>query len=444
LTKIKLQIPAGFQRSSPAVAIPASSALTEPPPLEEEEEGEDYRGDEIEGDDTFEVEPKRGGKKKMRESPVKMEVDSPRRVPGTLGKEDRGKLPASFLLLSKTFSNFGAKVANRIVFTLLLDAKGKLRELVENIFESIDTLPHPLPSDFFSTASHTYFARTTTVNLSDPRPLLNALTLRKLAKLLGSVGKRPLEKDEKGVEAGWWASELEDGAGERLMSLLVGALAEGKEVGEEIWEGGGGPGTKVAGEDIAEVAGAGEEEDEKVGEAKGKKGKGVVAKKGKKSPVKKAFVRTEVDLEADLEVLKGKLEVTVEAGLAADCVLVLLGGRGVPKQVSCDLCGVDIKLNRGKKLTTAALLQLFSEETILQCIQILKQHLSSIIYPFVEALSDPICMSLSPYLGWTTSGGRLSQVLTRPVIIFVFSSDHLTSSFLPHPTIDRQIQPSFY
>lgn len=199
------------------------------------------------------------------------------------------------------------------------DASGKVKELVENILESFDTLPHPVPSDHFD--RHPHFSRLSTTSTSERHPLLNATTLKKLTRLLTLVVRKS------GGPAGlWWGSSLDEGDPERLMGLLRGSLEEAQAVGD-VW-----------GEEVRD-------------EASPPKGK---AKVGSKSPEKSAAAKGKGKAKADapeevkeeegnvgeaaepsvgVEGFEEMMEVALEAALATDCCLVLLSSKGVPAQV---------------------------------------------------------------------------------------------------------------
>lgn len=205
--------------------------------------------------------------------------------------------------------------------TLLFpDAISKLKELVENILESLDTLPHPLPPNHL--AFHPFFSRVST-STSDARPLLNAVTLKKLTRLLGTVTKKVTQSSSLVAtreQPLWWGSALEEGDPGRLMELLRGSLEEGKEVrsAEDVWGASTGTPTKEVKEQRAKKAVSKSPEKAKVEEG------GDVETKAEDG----------VDEAPGLESLEELLEVALEAALATDCCLVMLSSKGVPANVS--------------------------------------------------------------------------------------------------------------
>lgn len=239
-----------------------------------------------------------------------------------------------------------------------LNDRAKLHELLEAVFEAIDELPHPIPDGMLSLGTHPYLSRVSSADLADRRPLLNSSTLRKITKLLGTVGgsregaapgrhdggkaeKRRKKDQERVMQDGkpaelsgpiWWGSEMEEGSGEKLMTLLVGAMMEGK----EVFESGGSLWANSARSTSVEKVLSETEEGTSADTKGGAKGKVKKARRTNLTALGAADQEEETDVLLDR--LEKKLEIAVEAGLAADCVLVMLAGDGVPKQVRSLCC----------------------------------------------------------------------------------------------------------
>lgn len=217
----------------------------------------------------------------------------------------------------------------RLLFGLS-DASGKLKELVENILESFDTLPHPIPPNYFF--GHPYLSRLSTASTIETRPLLNASTLRKLTRLLSIVTKKA-----GGPDGQWWGSSLDEGDPARLMSLLRGSLEEAEAVGE-VW------GAQVR--DETSLPKAGSKSPDKKGSKSPEKAAARSKAKAKAGDVPEEVKEEDQDGDgavgeaAGLDGFEVMMEVALEAALATDCCLILLASKGVPAQVRPSVCSL--------------------------------------------------------------------------------------------------------
>ncbi|KAG9123567.1 Sister chromatid cohesion protein 2 [Ceratobasidium sp. 392] len=200
----------------------------------------------------------------------------------------------------------------------------KLCALIEEVIEAEDTLDPEAaaenggPAEWFSAHTSDWSA-----------PLLAPSVISRITQLAGRRGARL-----GGVDTGNLA---------RILRTLGRSVTKGEDLdpfGSPL----GGPGagnaakTKVKGK---------------------KKGKGVAEEE-----VEETEQKEEVELsEEDFVKLASVLETAKEAVIAADCVLAILGGEKLPKQ-------------------------LYSEDLITSCLTAVKNQLSGIIYPYVETASD--------------------------------------------------------
>lgn len=219
-----------------------------------------------------------------------------------------------------------------------------------------------MPLDHFSHSHSIYFSRASASSQATAQPILSAATLRKLTKLVGLVGKSS-SNDE------WWGAALDDSASvERIVALLRRGIEQGVGAGD-LWAAGGSA-------DATPSKGKGK------GKGKGKAGKG----KATPSKTEDEGVKAE-DLASDADALvrlEKALEVALESVLATDCFLVILTGRSVPKQVSLSLPSPALSA-----LMVSHRSQLYLEETISLCLAVLRDHLVDLVYPFIDAISDP-------------------------------------------------------
>ncbi|KAF8621415.1 hypothetical protein AX15_007826 [Amanita polypyramis BW_CC] len=256
----------------------------------------------------------------------------------------------------------------------------KLVSLVEDIFEAEDTLPvdisdaADLPGEFFSR-----------FGTDCSRPLLVANVIRKLTNNIGHVArptKRDMSKTTAGNVPGSRAlntprsrgrmREIETQVLSRLLKMLERSVKAGEDLDPFL----------TAAYHGGAVGGVRE------GTASPKKKKAPKRTERSKSQTPKddgdavAADVNEVDSrererdhemqEADYEQLTRTLELARDSVLAADCCIALLASDRLPKQ-------------------------LYAEELITACLGTIKNQLTKIIYPFVEA-SSSILTNLAPSL----------------------------------------------
>lgn len=136
--------------------------------------------------------------------------------------------------------------------------------------------------------------------------------------------------------------------------------------------------------------------------------------------------------ESELHNLSTQLEIARDSILAAECCIALLSGEGLTKQVST--------MTTFHICHSSLALQLYSEELITTCLGTIKNHLTMIVYPFVEGPgtsaatspqlqflyqnSHPSCMDLRRLLS------ELFQVLSAalPRVNTLFSADGIMMS----------------
>lgn len=231
----------------------------------------------------------------------------------TGGKDDRGSFFILFFICRLTYQP--------LELSLIIDFRKKLVELIEDIFESFDSIPYPVPSTYLSrfsssnrvkttprTSTHPFFGRlSSNVN---PQPLVNPATLKKITKLSNVVGKS---------SGDWWGSELDKGGSEKLMMLLRKSLEEEVENGA-VWES--------------------KEAEKRPGSTKTRKPRAPspvveddVLDMSSTPPREEDEDEEKEEKKFGLAACLGRLEIALEASLAVDSCLVIWAGKNVPKQV---------------------------------------------------------------------------------------------------------------
>ncbi|CED83634.1 Sister chromatid cohesion protein SCC2/Nipped-B [Phaffia rhodozyma] len=232
------------------------------------------------------------------------------------------------------------------------DPRKKLVELVEDIFESMDAIPYPVPSNYLlqfassnypqsvnrGTSTHPFFSRL--ISGTEIQPLLNPSSFRKLTKFTSMVDKST---------GSWWGLDLGEGGPEKLITLLRRSLEEGIENGR-AWEMN--EGQYNLGADVDQMP-----------RAKSSLLDEETSTLGISTPPSNEEYEEDIDRASSWEnVCQTKLEIALEAVLAADTCLMIWTGKGIPKQIC-------------------------SEETIKLCLDLIKQLLVQIIYPYMEGLA---------------------------------------------------------
>ncbi|KAJ7903762.1 hypothetical protein B0H14DRAFT_2666173 [Mycena olivaceomarginata] len=244
----------------------------------------------------------------------------------------------------------------------------KLTALLDEIFDAEDALPPDvdlgsLPADYFSVA--------TTVDCA--RPLLQPGVVKKLTKYIvqvGHPGKRARQGGRRrGHAAAEWAREGTDTG-----RCGHGCVAENAQNSGKECQGGGGS-RSVCGSgagERGECTGVAEEASRR---AKGKRrSKSQSGDEGEEEEIK-------VDLARALETARDSI-------FAAECCLALLGAGRLTKQ-------------------------LYSEELITSCLSAVKNQLTKVIYPFVEASASIAAPGTSAILAHTLRTGAHKHPLSE-------------------------------
>ncbi|KAG6812718.1 radiation sensitive protein rad9 [Tricholoma furcatifolium] len=248
----------------------------------------------------------------------------------------------------------------------------KLTALIEEIFEAEDSLPSDLePSDL----PLDYFSAVATMDIS--RPLLNSSVIRKLTKYVGYVA-RPMKRLRGGIHSTPGGKGRMNEVDTQVLSRLLKMLERNVRAGEDV-----DPFRYVA-PVRASTASPTKKSPKKP--ARGKKpdrrsksrtpaGSDV---EGNNDRDDADFSKVDELTEADFDKLSKVLEVARDSIIAADCCIALLASDRLTKQ-------------------------LYSEELITACLNTIKNQLTKIIYPFVEASAD-----LSP--NSSTSAGLAASI----------------------------------
>ncbi|KAF8073449.1 hypothetical protein FPV67DRAFT_1559883 [Lyophyllum atratum] len=258
----------------------------------------------------------------------------------------------------------------------------KLTSLIEDVFEAEDALPSDvdlsdLPSDFFS-------ALTTT---DATRPLLAATIIRKLTKYIGHVA-RPMKRVRAGVQNTPRGKGRMAEVDTQMLSRLLKVLERNVRAGEDVDP------FRYAAPPRPASASPNKKSPKKPARGKrrsksrtpgGSGGEGDAEEGGNERAVPGDAVAELT--EADFEKLGRALEVARDSIVAADCCIALLASDRLTKQ-------------------------LYSEELITACLSTIKNQLTKIIYPFVEASTD-----LGPNTNINSSlAGSISPLLHHLVL----------------------------
>ncbi|KAF9488996.1 hypothetical protein BDN71DRAFT_1531854 [Pleurotus eryngii] len=233
----------------------------------------------------------------------------------------------------------------------------RLISLIEDIFEAEDSLPTDvditdLPSAFFSP-----------LTVDPQRPLLQSGVIRKLTKYITQVARPP--KRLQGLSGGPGTPRVKG----RMAGIDVGILSRILKIVER---------SVHAGEDLDVFPGGPVIKQTHEREKTASPRKPTI--KSKKVPERRSKSKTPVDsddppppsaplssnaadVEVDFEKLARTLDLAKESILAADCCMALLASDRLPKQI-------------------------YSEELITSCLSTVKNQLTKVIYPFVEASTD--------------------------------------------------------
>ncbi|GLB45503.1 putative sister chromatid cohesion protein [Lyophyllum shimeji] len=253
----------------------------------------------------------------------------------------------------------------------------KFTSLVEDVFEAEDGLPpdvdlSELPSDFFSSLTTT----------DATRPLLSAAITRKLTKYIGHVA-RPVKRVRTGVQNTPRGKGRMAEVDTQVLSRLLKMLERNVRAGEDV-----DPFRYIAAARTVSTSPSKKSPKKAARGRRRSKSRTPGGSNGEddedgdeQERTAPAETLSEVT-EADFEKLARVLDVARDSILAADCCIALLASDRLTKQ-------------------------LYSEELITACLSTVKNQLTKIIYPFVEASTDlgpntnansSIATSISPLL----------------------------------------------
>ncbi|KIJ54752.1 hypothetical protein M422DRAFT_775001 [Sphaerobolus stellatus SS14] len=267
----------------------------------------------------------------------------------------------------------------------------KLTSLIEDIFEAEDSIssdsdPSSIPREWFSI--HT---------VDTSRPHLSTSAIRKLIKLTSQIA-RPrkrvrLARDTPRKPGGVGTlSEMETATLSRILKTLERSV----KAGEDIDPFGSISDKKATTVKSPTKAGAKKKKPPKASsKGKGKQPADGAAGANGEAPAEEDNVM-EVDEQEealtpkDFQKLERQLEIANESVLAADCVIALLAADKLPKQ-------------------------LYSEELITSCFATIKNQLTKVIYPFVEAVGDVHGQASPMLLHVAQSNDHSSQFYRREI-----------------------------
>lgn len=275
----------------------------------------------------------------------------------------------------------------------------KLTSLLEDIFEAEDTLPADADLDSLSTE---FFSLLT----AEPaRPQLHHNMIRKLTKYIGQVA-RPMKRlrghggsvNTPRARGPGSIADIEISTLSRILKMLERSVR----LGEDL--------DPFRSSEVEAPRGVSMSPSKRKN-AKAKKALSQTERRSKshtpagdedeqEESMKEADPPAHEITEADLDSLARALDVARDSILAADCCIALLGSDRLTKQV-------------------------YSEELITTCLSAIKNQLSKIIYPFVEAFTDG---NLSGLLHYVVKAGSHDAKGYRRQLAEVFQA---ISSVLP-------------
>ncbi|KAJ7366455.1 hypothetical protein DFH08DRAFT_1003444, partial [Mycena albidolilacea] len=258
----------------------------------------------------------------------------------------------------------------------------KLTALLEEIFDAEDALPPDvdlgsLPADYFSVA--------TTVDCA--RPLLQPGVVKKLTKYIVQVvhpGKRARQAvgvggtpRRNGQEKGQTLGDVDTAVLLRMLKTLERSVKAGEDLDPFAGPAPGGAGSVSVSPKKASK------------KAKGKRrSKSRSGDEGEEEEIKVDVPETVVITDLDHAKLARALETARDSIFAAECCLALLGAGRLTKQ-------------------------LYSEELITSCLSAVKNQLTKVIYPFVEASASIAAPGTSAILAHTLRTGAHKHPLSE-------------------------------
>ncbi|TFK52693.1 hypothetical protein OE88DRAFT_1628274 [Heliocybe sulcata] len=243
----------------------------------------------------------------------------------------------------------------------------KLDSLFDDVFEAEDTLPpdasaQDLPTEFFSG-----------LTTEGSQPLLHPSLIRKLTKYIGKVARPNKRLRLSAREANGGTPRGKGGVAELevpTLSRVLKMLERNVKAGEDLEPFGNfAPSSdrKTASPSKSKVLKKGLKGSKKMGapdsQASTERSSAAGADDAAESVTGQSVQENQEVIEADLDQLTSILETARDSILAADCCIALLASDRLPKQ-------------------------LYSEELITGCFSAVKNQLTKILYPFVEAASD--------------------------------------------------------
>ncbi|CDO75304.1 hypothetical protein BN946_scf184654.g12 [Trametes cinnabarina] len=275
----------------------------------------------------------------------------------------------------------------------------KLTTLLEDIFEAEDALspdvePHELPAEWFS-------------SLSTPGspPHLHPSVIRKLTTQITKVARpskrhRINSREANGATCGTpryrcRMTDIETATLARVLKMLERSVRTGEELDPFKFSGAPAPSSR-SGKEKKSTSGKKASGEGRRSKSQSPAGQGDDESMDVDEPAAEQSVT-----EQDLEALVRTLEIARDSVLAADCCIALLGSDRLPKQ-------------------------LYSEELITACLATVKNQLSKILYPFVEA--SPTDSHISALLRQLIQLPSAADSIQRRLINEIFQA---ISSLLP-------------
>lgn len=288
----------------------------------------------------------------------------------------------------------------------------KLESLIDEFFEAEDDLPqYPDPSDL----RRDLFSLSLTTNYA--RPCLNSAVVSKITAIIGKIS-RPTKRrppTSRGQNGAPNSARKDDG---RISDLevskilrLLKILERSVQIGEDLDP------FKLPSEPQSSVKRSVTKKS-----SKGSK-RGKVLEPGPSEDGNPTVVDPEPDdahePSINFESLLKCLATAKESILAAECCVSILSSDRLPKQVCAHMTIRETNLT--------AYSQVYSEELISTCFSLVKNQLSKIVYPFVEAATD-LYGQVPPILRTVAQTSSIETQAHRGLIAEIFQ---ILSSVVP-------------
>jgi cohesin loading factor subunit SCC2 len=275
------------------------------------------------------------------------------------------------------------------VCSQVLGSTEKLTTFIDDIFEAEDSVPAEPPDDIEESELQGYFSKLTE---DWSQPILNTRIVARLTKIVDGITKpaKRARRDALLHSPGQGQQEGLPGVEVHILSRILKIL-ERAVVRAEDSDPFAGPITKLKGASTGATMG----NESGKSPAKGKK-----ARKGKSPEGRRSKSRTPVDgdggnghniemdegdEEVDWHKVEKDLNISREAILSTDACVAILSADRLPKQVRLS---AGLPCESSRKLKSSLLLKLYSEEMITSCLNVVKNMLTKIIYPFLECSSE--------------------------------------------------------